>query len=254
MSDKYVVSRLSMEQQKETPSQRELIVLLVLYLIVFGLLAINPHDRADWALENLFPLGQLAAVIISYRYFKFTRLSYYMIFFYLLVQSWGGHFTYAEAAPFNWVRDHFHLTRNHYDRVAHFMLGFLVAIPIREILDQVVSTSRRWLAFLTAAIVLAIGAFYELIEWWVAVLATPNLGDKFLGTQGDIWDTQWDMFLALVGAVVTLALFQRLHDRQLRATGKSDQLRFEAYTALDSDKCRIRGSPSKTGSAFINVR
>lgn len=206
----------SMEPLKDTPSKHELIVLLFLYLIGFGLLAINPHDRGDWALENLFPLSQLTAVIVSYRYFKFTRLSYYMIFFYLFVQSWGGHFTYAEAAPFNYLRDHFHLGRNHYDRVAHFMLGFLLSIPIREILMQFVQTSRRWLNFLTASMVLAIGAFYELIEWWVAVLATPNLGDKFLGTQGDIWDTQWDMFLALVGAIFTLALFQRLHDRQLK--------------------------------------
>jgi putative membrane protein len=204
-----------MKPQKETPSERELITLAIIYLIGFALLGIRPNDRADWALENLFPISQLIAVMISYRYFKFTRLSYYMIFFYLFVQSWGGHFTYAQAAPFNWLRDYFHLGRNHYDRVAHFMLGFLLGIPIREILMQVVDTSRRWLAFLTATIVLAIGAFYELIEWWVAVLATPNLGDAFLGTQGDIWDTQWDMFLALVGVVVTLALFMKWHDRQL---------------------------------------
>ena len=82
-------------------------------------------------------------------------------------------------------------------------------------------TSRRWLAFITAAIVLAIGAFYELIEWWVAVLVTPDLGDKFLGTQGDIWDTQWDMFLALVGAICTLAVFMKLHDRQMGADQSS---------------------------------
>ena len=203
------------QSRKITPSKTELLVLLCLYLIGFSLLAINPHDRADWAMENLFPIAQLAAVIIAYRRFKFTRLAYYMIFFYLLVQSWGGHFTYAEAAPFNWLRDHFHLARNHYDRLAHFMLGFLVAIPVREILMQVIQTSRRWLAFVTGSIILAIGAFYELIEWWVAILATPNLGDKFLGTQGDIWDTQWDMFLALVGAILTLAIFSRLHDRQI---------------------------------------
>ena len=203
------------QSRKITPGNVELLVLLGLYLIGFSLLAINPHDRADWAMENLFPISQLVAVIIAYRHFKFTRLAYYMIFIYLFLQSWGGHFTYAEAAPFNWLRDHFHLKRNDYDRVAHFMLGFLVAIPVREILMQVIQTSRRWLAFITASIILAIGAFYEFIEWWVAVLATPNLGDKFLGTQGDIWDTQWDMFLALVGAVCTLALFQRLHDRQL---------------------------------------
>jgi putative membrane protein len=200
---------------KQTPSRRELISLGIIYLLGFSLLAIRPNDRADWALENIFPISQLIAVAISYRYFKFTRLSYYLIFFYLFVQSWGGHFTYAEAAPFNWIRDHFHLSRNHYDRVAHFMLGFLLGIPIREILMQVVQTSRRWLAFLTASIVLAIGAFYEFIEWWVAVLVTPSLGNAFLGTQGDVWDTQWDMFLALVGAICALALFQSWHDRQL---------------------------------------
>jgi putative membrane protein len=201
--------------QKTTASQRELMVLLILYLVGFILLAISPHDRADWALENFFPISQLIAVIIAYRYYKFTRISYYMIFFYLFVQSWGGHFTYAEAAPFNWLRDEFHLARNHYDRVAHFMLGFLLGLPIREILMQFISASRRWINFLTASLVLAIGAFYEFIEWWVAVLVTPNLGDKFLGTQGDIWDTQWDMFLALVGAVLMIAIFGKWHDRQL---------------------------------------
>ncbi len=208
-----------MNFQKQTPSSRELLVLASIYLLGFGLLAIHPNDRADWALENLFPISQLVAVVIAYRYYKFTRLSYYLIFFYLFVQSWGGHFTYAEAAPFNWLKDHFHLKRNDYDRVAHFMLGFLLGMPIREILMQVVQTSRRWLAFLTASIVLAIGAFYELIEWWVAVLATPNLGNAFLGTQGDVWDTQWDMFLALAGAVCALALFQRWHDRQMGISG-----------------------------------
>jgi len=212
MSDKSSTDAFA---RKTTASKRELIILGCIYLVGFLLLAINPHDRADWALENFFPISQLIAVIICYRYFKFTRLSYYMIFFYLFVQSWGGHFTYAEAAPFNWLRDEFHLARNHYDRVAHFMLGFLLGLPIREILTHFIAASRRWLNFLTATVVLAIGAFYEFIEWWVAVLVTPDLGDKFLGTQGDIWDTHWDMFLALVGAVLTIAIFGRLHDRQL---------------------------------------
>lgn len=203
-----------MEHQKQTPSKRELLVLILIYLLGFTLLGIHPGDRADWALESLFPISQLIALLVTYRYFKFTRLSYYMIFFYLFVQSWGAHSTYAEAAPFNWLRDHFHLSRNHYDRVAHFMLGFLLAFPIKEILQRFVHTSRRWLAFLAASMVLAIGAFYELIEWWIAIWATPGLGDKFLGTQGDVWDTQWDMFLALAGAVLTLMIFQRLHERQ----------------------------------------
>jgi putative membrane protein len=212
-----------MKHEPQTPSQRELLTLLAVYAAGFTLLAIRPHDRWDWALENFFPVSMLLAAIIVYPHFKFTRLSYYLLFFYLFVQSYGGHYTYALAPPFNWLRDEFHLSRNHYDRVAHFMLGFLMAIPIREILLSYVTTSRRWMAFLTAAIVLAIGAFYEFIEWWVAKLVWPELGDAFLGTQGDIWDSHWDMFLALVGAILALALFTRTHDRQLGAYLRSSK-------------------------------
>jgi putative membrane protein len=204
-----------MKHEPQTPSPRELLTLLAVYAAGFTVLAIRPYDRWDWALENFFPVSMLLAAIIVYPRFKFTRLSYYLLFFYLFVQSYGGHYTYALTPPFNWLRDEFHLSRNHYDRVAHFMLGFLMAIPIREILLRYVTASRRWMAFITAAIVLAIAAFYEFIEWWVAVLAWPELGDAFLGTQGDIWDSHWDMFLALVGAILALALFTRMHDRQL---------------------------------------
>jgi putative membrane protein len=206
---------------KKIPARCELLVLLSIYAIGFALLAVRPYDRWDWAMENFFPLSMLAAVIIVYPHYKFTRLSYYLIFFYLFVQSYGGHYTYALAPPFNWLRDELGLSRNHYDRVAHFMLGFLMAIPIREILLRYISASRRWLAFLTASTVLAIGAFYEFIEWWVAVLVTPELGDKFLGTQGDIWDSHWDMFLALVGAILALTFFMRWHDRQTGAYRQS---------------------------------
>ena len=212
-----------MTAESNIPSKRELLLLLIIYATGWAILAIRPYDRADWAMENFFPLSQLLAVIIAYRYYKFTRLSYYLIFFYLFVQTYGGHYTYALTPPFNWLRDEFHLSRNHYDRVAHFCLGFLLAIPIREILLQFVLASRRWMAFITSAIVLAIGAFYEFIEWWVSVLVTPELGDKFLGTQGDIWDTQWDMFLALVGAILALAIFSRRHDRQLGVYLQSDK-------------------------------
>lgn len=205
------------QPQKQIPSRRELLTLFIIYAIGFTVLAIRPHDRWDWAIENFFPLSQLLALLVTYRYFKFTRLSYHLIFFYLFVQSYGGHYTYALTPPFNWLRDEFHLSRNHYDRVAHFMLGFLLAIPVREILLRYVKTSRRWMVFITASIMLAIGAFYEFIEWWVSLLASPELGNAFLATQGDIWDTQWDMFLALVGAICALALFMKRHDRQLGA-------------------------------------
>lgn len=205
------------EHRREVPSRRELLTLLVIYAIGFALLAVRPYDRWDWAMENFFPLSMLLAAMIAYPYYKFTRLSYYLIFIYLFVQSYGGHYTYALTPPFNWLRDEFHLSRNHYDRVAHFMLGFLMAIPVREILLQYVKTSRRWMAFITASMLLAIGAFYEFIEWWVSLLSSPELGNAFLGTQGDIWDSHWDMLLALVGAICALALFMKWHDRQLGA-------------------------------------
>jgi putative membrane protein len=179
------------------------------------LMAIKPHDRWDWVLENTIPVAGVILLLVTYTRFKFTRLAYYLMFFYVFVLSYGGHYTYALAPPFNWLRDEFGLARNHYDRVAHFMLGFLMAIPIREILAHFIITSRRWLAFIVAALVLAIGAFYEFIEWWTAIVVSPELGAAFLGTQGDVWDTQWDMFLALVGAICALALFTKTHDRQL---------------------------------------
>lgn len=202
------------------PTKRELIILIAIYAVVFVVLAIKPYDRWDWALENFFPVSMLLAAIIAHPHHKFTRLSCYLIFVYLCVQTYGGHWTYALAPPFNWLRDEFHLSRNHYDRVAHFMLGFLMAMPIREVLLQVIITTRRWMAFLTASIVLAIGAFYEFIEWWASLLASPELGNAFLGTQGDIWDSHWDMFLALVGAVIALAIFSKWHDRQLGTSVK----------------------------------
>ncbi|HEX8707342.1 MAG TPA: DUF2238 domain-containing protein [Pyrinomonadaceae bacterium] len=205
------------EREKVLPSRRELLVLLAVYAVGFTVLAIRPFDRLDWMLENFFPLSMLLTLFITYPYFKFSRLACYLMFFYLFVQSYGGHYTYALTPPFNWLRDEFQLSRNHYDRVAHFMLGFLMAIPIREVLLDYVRTSRRWMAFITASLVLAIGAFYEFIEWWVSLLSGPELGNAFLGTQGDIWDSHWDMFLALVGAICALLLFMRLHDRQTGA-------------------------------------
>lgn len=208
----------------QSPSKRELLILIAIYAVGFTILAINPHDRGDWALENFFPVALLVSTIAIYPWIKLSRLAYYLIFFYLFVQSYGGHWTYALTPPFNWLRDEYHLGRNHYDRLAHFMLGFLMAIPIREILLRYVIASRRWLAFITAAIVLAIGAFYEFLEWWTSLLVSPELGDAFLGTQGDIWDSHWDMFLALAGSVIALAIFMKRHDRQLgvyQESGKS---------------------------------
>ena len=127
----------------------------------------------------------------------------------------GGHYTYAEVPVFNWLRDTFDLSRNYYDRVGHFAQGFVPAMIAREILirNNVIKTS-VWLFFIVCCICLAISACYEFIEWWVAV-ASGESADAFLGTQGDVWDTQWDMFLALIGAILAQILLSNRHDKQL---------------------------------------
>jgi putative membrane protein len=128
----------------------------------------------------------------------------------------GGHYTYAEVPAFNWLRDTFELSRNYYDRVGHFAQGLIPAMVAREILlrKNVVQIG-VWLFFIVCCIALSISAFYELIEWWVAV-ASGTAAEAFLGTQGDIWDTQWDMFIALIGAVVAQLILAKSHDQQLQ--------------------------------------
>ena len=129
---------------------------------------------------------------------------------------YGGYYTYALTPLGNWVRDTFHLARNHYDRVGHLALGAFPAFTIREILLRTSPLERGgWLYFLTVSVVFAIAAFWELLEWWVTLIASPGTGNAFLGSQGDIWDAQWDMFLALLAALVVLPLFARLHDRSI---------------------------------------
>ncbi len=127
----------------------------------------------------------------------------------------GGHYTYAEMPLFNWLRDSFDLARNHYDRLGHVAQGFIPAIITREILLRTSPLKPgKWLFFLTTCVCLAISAFYEMIEWWVAVGSGDN-AVAFLATQGDVWDTQWDMFLALCGALSSQLLLRRWHDSQL---------------------------------------
>ena len=127
----------------------------------------------------------------------------------------GGHYTYAQVPLGFWVQDLFHLGRNHYDRLGHFAQGFVPAMLVREILIRRSPLGPgKWLFFLVVCVCLAFSAFYELIEWWTAVMM-GQAADAFLGTQGDPWDTQWDMFLALVGAVTAQLLLARTHDRAL---------------------------------------
>ena len=155
----------------------------------------------------------LAALAVTYRKFQFTTFVYCVILMHACILFIGGHYTYAEVPLFNWVRDHFHLARNDYDRVGHFAQGFVPALVAREVLlRRKIVFERGWLFFIVLSICLAVSAAYELLEWRVSV-ATGSAADAFLGTQGDPWDTQEDMATAVAGALTALLLFSRWHDR-----------------------------------------
>lgn len=193
-------------------------LLFIAGLILAGLLTLSgwqPYDRATWLMEVAPVLIALPILARSHRHFPLTSLLYACIFVHALVLMLGGAYTYARVPLGFTLQDLLHLGRNPYDKIGHFFQGFVPALVAREILlrgDQV--RGRKMLAFLSVCVVLAISATYELIEWGAA-LALGQGADEFLGTQGDPWDTQSDMFCALIGAITALALFSRLHDRQL---------------------------------------
>ena len=196
-------------------SGRELRVLLVVGAAALLVSGIAPHDRLTWLLEVAPILIAVPVLVATARRFPLTPLAYRLIFLHALILMLGGHYTYAEVPLGDWVADALGLARNPYDRLGHLAQGFVPAIVVREILIRR-SPLRpgKWLAFLVVCVCLAISAAYELVEWWSALLGGEN-ADAFLGTQGDQWDTQWDMFTALVGAIAALALLGRLHDRQI---------------------------------------
>jgi putative membrane protein len=176
---------------------------------------VNPFDRLTWFLETLPVTIGLPVLIATRHRFPLTPLVYRLLFVHGLILMLGGAYTYARVPLGFWVQDALDLTRNHYDRLGHLAQGVIPAMLTREILVRA-SPLRPggWLFFLTTCVVLAISASYEFIEWWTA-LVMGGAADAFLATQGDVWDTQWDMFLALVGALLAQSLLSRLHDRQL---------------------------------------
>ena len=191
--------------------------LLAVVLAVLAWSGVHPHDRFTWLLEVAPVLVGVPVLLATGRRFPLTPLLYTLLAVHACILMVGGKYTYAEVPAGFWVSDALGLARNHYDRLGHFAQGFIPAILAREIL---VRTSplrgSRWLPFVVVAFCLAFSAFYEMIEWWTAVLAGAS-STAFLGTQGDVWDTQWDMFLALIGAITAQLSFARLHDRQLAA-------------------------------------
>jgi len=191
------------------------LVLLAAGVAVLVWSGYRPHDYFTWMLEVLPAVIAGVALVALYPRFRFTDLVYVLILIHAIILMVGGHYTYSEMPLFSWLRDEFGLARNYYDRVGHVAQGFVPAMIVREVLlrNRVVN-GRGWLFLLTCCVALAISASYEFFEWWVAV-ASGTAADAFLATQGDVWDTQWDMFLALVGASVSLLVFSRWHDRQM---------------------------------------
>lgn len=204
--------------------RRYLYTLGVLFAIIWTALAIAPHDRADWALENALVLAFGAALLVTRRWFVFSRTSYTLIFLYLCLHAVGAHYTYSLVPYDDWWRA---LTghgfnsmvgweRNNFDRAVHFSYGLLLAYPIREIFLRVVEVRGFWAYFLPMDVTLSTSALYELLEWGAAATVGSELGAAYLGTQGDIWDAQKDMALAAAGAVIAMAITALVNRRARR--------------------------------------
>ena len=178
--------------------------------------AIDPHDRLVWWLETLPAFIAVAVLWCTRRSFPLTPLLYALIALHCILLLVGGHYTYAEVPLFNWIKDAWHLSRNYYDRVGHVAQGFVPAMVARELLLRTSPLKPgKWLFTLIVLSCLGISALYELIEWQVSVIAGHGV-DAFLGTQGDIWDTQQDMAMAFLGAVAALLMLGKWHDKELK--------------------------------------
>jgi putative membrane protein len=175
-----------------------------------------PAGRVSWLLEVGPGIAGILVLIGVYRRFPMSHLVYVGVFLHSLILVYGGVYTYAGTPLGNWAKEAFDLSRNHYDRVGHLALGVFPAFTIREVLLRRTPLARGgWLYFLVLSVVLAIAAFWELLEWWTTLVVASDVGDAFLGSQGDVWDAQWDMLLALVGAALVLPPLAGVHDRSM---------------------------------------
>ena len=205
-------------------TRREPTILLIAALALLALSRVGALEPGTWVLE-IAPILIIAPILVATASrFPLTPLVYRLLFLHAVILMVGGHYTYAKVPLGFWAQDLLGLARNHYDRLGHFAQGFVPAMLAREVLLRRSPLHRgKWLAFLVVCVCLALSATYELIEWLAAVLG-GSAADAFLGTQGDVWDTQWDMFMALVGATTALLVLSRVHDRQLaRLTRAAEQ-------------------------------
>jgi putative membrane protein len=206
---------LALRRHARLPS----VLLGLLGLVCVATLWAPPAGRTSWALEVVPGLLEVALLIATYRRCPLSHLVYAAVFVHLLVLIYGGYYTYALTPLGNWARETFALSRNHYDRVGHVALGVFPVFLARELLLVTSPLGRgRWLFWLSVSLVFAFAAFWELLEWWVTLLVASDVGQAFLGSQGDVWDAQWDMLLALLGALLSLSLASGLHDRSMART------------------------------------
>jgi putative membrane protein len=197
------------------------ILLCLLFFAGLIISAINPHDYFTWILE-VFPaiIGFIVLAII-YQKFQFSTFTYVFILLHCYVLFVGGHYTYAKVPLFDWVRDTFHQSRNNYDKLGHFTQGFVPAMIARELfIRKHVFNKTGWLPVLTVCVCGTISLLYELLEWLVSVLSGSS-GDSFLGTQGDVWDTQSDMLFAMIGAICMVTLFYKVQDKAIARLQKA---------------------------------
>lgn len=196
-------------------SPRYPLALLAATIVLLALSAYRPYEMATWWMEVAPVFVAIPILLATYRRFPLTPLVYTLIFVHACILILGGHYTYARVPLGFWVQDLFGFARNHYDRFGHLAQGFIPALIAREILlRRTPLAGGGWLFFIVCCICLAISACYEFIEWWAALIGGAG-ATEFLGTQGDVWDTQWDMLMALIGAIAAQLLLSRLHDRQL---------------------------------------
>jgi len=208
---------------ESAPSPREPLALLAATGLVLLWSGIAPLERGTWWMEVAPVLIGVPLLVATFHAFRLSPLLYRLLFLHAVILAVGGHYTYARVPVGFWVQDLFHLSRNHYDRLGHLAQGFIPAILAREILLRRSPLVRgKWLFCLVVCVCLAFSAFYELIEWQAALIG-GEAAESFLGTQGDPWDTQWDMALALIGAITAQLLLGRVHDRSMKTVVRASE-------------------------------
>lgn len=226
---------LSLSYAKWKHNENYSLLLLLSFIIIWFILGFNVLDRKDWILENSINVPFIIIIVLISKWFRFSKLSYSLFYLFMFMNVIGSHYTYSEV-PFGfWLEGFLGLTRNHYDRIIHFCFGFLLAYPMREVYIRVGNYRGFWALMAPIMMVLGLSAVYELLEWGIAVIFGGDLGIAYLGSQGDVWDAQKDMFLAGVGSLITMGLtflVLFIYKKKEFLTEMSNSLKVKKHTPL----------------------